>query len=68
MLEVTVTRNQHQATVQLPNAEKLTPKSARSAVAIAFGGFTGTVFDNAGNIYRITEKSARKLNPADFGY
>jgi hypothetical protein len=75
MLEVTarrkVTRPYYQVfetLVQLNGADKLTPKSARAALTVAFGGETGEVWysDETGPVYgyRVYAKSARKIYPS----
>lgn len=75
MLEVTVnrkvTRPMFQVlsqTVRLNGADKLTPKAARAAITVAFGGGTGEVWvsDAQGEPlygYRVYEHSARKVYP-----
>ncbi len=69
MLQVTVQRTVHypeyqvfSQTVILNNAKKLTPGTAREAIAIAFGGGTGTVIGN-GYGYRVYPNSHRKFYP-----
>lgn len=72
MLEVQVVRTvgtdgfdyqRFEALVQISAVSKLTPATARQAIAIAFGGTSNaTVYDKqAGYGYRVYEKSARKV-------
>jgi len=72
MLEVTVVRTvgkdefsyrRFEQLVQIPAVSKLTPATARQAIAIAFGGTSNaTVYDaKAGYGYRVYDKSARKV-------
>jgi hypothetical protein len=50
--------------VQLNGVEKLTPKSARSALRVAGVGCPATVFDlNSETAYHVYAKSSRKFDP-----
>lgn len=73
MLKVTVTRKvtrpdyqvftQH---VSIPNADRLTPTTARSAIAIAFGSGTGEVTCTDGYGYKVYANSMRKFQVQDW--
>lgn len=76
MLEVKVIRTtgtnefdyrRHEQLVQIRGVDKLTPKTARQAIAIAFGGTSNaSVYDmQAGYGYRVYGSSARKVRMED---
>lgn len=73
MLELTVRRTvtspeyqvftQH---VQLNNVEKLTPKTARAAINVAFGSGAGEVTCSDGYGYKVYPNSTRKFKVYNF--
>lgn len=77
MLEVTVQRIVTRPTyqvfemqVQLNGADRLTPKSARAALEVAFGNSSsGIVFGDDGYGYKVYPNSTRKIHTDPvFGY
>lgn len=69
MLEVTVTRKVNSPefqifsqTVRIPGFDKLTPKTARAAIEVAFGQRFGGEVSDGKIAYRVYEKSARKVS------
>lgn len=72
MLELTVrrtvTRPEYQVFTQhvIIGSDKLTPTSARQAIAVAFGSGTGEVIGDEGYGYKVYPNSVRKFNIYDF--
>lgn len=69
MLQVTVTRKVNrpefqtvQQTVRLPGFDKLTPRTARAALEIAFGQRFGGKVSDGQIAYQVYENSARKIS------
>lgn len=72
MLQVTVTRTVTSPSYQVftqnvsIRAEKLTPTSARQAIAAAFGSGTGEVTCSDGYGYKVYPNSVRKFQVMDY--
>lgn len=73
MLELTVRRTvtspEYQVfteNVILNNVEKLTPKTARAAIRVAFGSGTGEVTCDEGYGYKVYPNSVRKFKVYNF--